>query len=106
MSVLLTIFTVVLGLIAALFVYEAFLSARELYRDDGRLRLKEVARARRLALHPPQTEAATHADALAVRRCLVCQRKKRCDELAAARDWDALRAICPNTPYLDSLRAG
>ena len=105
MSVLLTMFTVLLGLIAALFVYQAFLSARELNRDDGRLRLKEVARARRLA-RPSQTEAAMHAEALAVRRCLVCQRKKRCDELAAARDWEALRAICPNTPYLDSLRAG
>ena len=28
----------------------------------------------------------------------------RCDELAAARDWAALRAICPNTSYLNTLR--
>jgi hypothetical protein len=45
-----------------------------------------------------------HADALAVRRCVACRRQQRCDELAAARDWAALRAICPNTEYIKDLR--
>jgi hypothetical protein len=108
MSVLLGAFLGVLGILVGILglvsLYKGLLAARELTRDDGRLRLKEVARARGLLL-PPKTEAAIDARALAVRRCVACRRKERCDELAAARDWAALRAICPNTPYLDDLPA-
>lgn len=98
------LFLGVLGVLGVVFLYQAFLAARRLNRDDGRLRLKEVARARNLALLPPRTEAAMHADALAVRRCVACREPERCDEFASARDWAALRAICPNTPYLNRLR--
>jgi hypothetical protein len=103
MSVLLGILLGVVGILGLASLYKTFHAARQLARDDGRLRLKEVARARNLALLPLRTEAAMHADALAVRRCVACQRQERCDELAAARDWAALRALCPNTPYLDGL---
>ena len=103
MSVLLGILLGVLGILGLVSLHKTLLAARQLTRDDGRLRLKDVARARNLALLPPRTEAAMDASALAVRRCVACRRQERCDELAAARDWKALRAICPNAPYLDGL---
>jgi hypothetical protein len=104
MSVLLGILLGVLGILGVGALYKMFLAARQLTRDDGRLRLKDVARARGLAFLPPRTAAEIDADALAVRRCVACRRQERCDALAAAHDWAALRAICPNTPYLDTLR--
>ncbi len=103
MSVLLGILLGVLGILGLVSLYKTSLAARQLMRDDGRLRLKEVARALGLAPGWPRTEAAIDAEALALRRCVACRRKERCDELAAARDWAALRATCPNTPYLDGL---
>ena len=106
MSALLAVLLGVIGFVAALLLYEGALAARQLYRDDGRLRLKEVARARGLVFRPARTHAAMNAQALAVRRCVACRRRSRCDRLAAARDWVGLGEICPNSAYLESLRAG
>lgn len=103
MDFALWLFLGVLGVVGALLLYEGGKAVRRL-NGDGRLRLKEVARARGLVVLPPRTEAAMDAGALAVRRCVACRQQERCDELAAARDWAALRAICPNTPYVDDLR--
>lgn len=88
------------GALMVLLVVAAYRAGRRISRDDGRLRLREVARARGLVLRSPESKAAIHADALAVRRCLACASQARCDRLAAARDWDALRELCPNSTYL------
>jgi hypothetical protein len=81
----------------------AWLSVRLSRRDDGRLRLLEAARGQGVALPGPESNAAAHNSALAVRRCVLCAEHSRCDALLAARDWRSLREICPNTEYLDRL---
>ena len=94
----------ILGVLVVLGACEELLAVRRIGRDDGRLRLREVALAHDLALPPAGTEAAMHAQALAIRRCVACRQQELCDEFAPARDWTALRAICPNTTYIDGLR--
>jgi hypothetical protein len=37
---------------------------------------------------------------------MLCTEHARCDKLLAAGDWSTLREICPNSAYIDSLRAG
>jgi len=102
MSALVAVFLGVVVLV--LFVYAVFVIGRRLIRDDGRLRLVDRLRGQGLALPATKNEAVLRAGAFAVRRCVACAGHARCDELLAARDWDALREICPNTPYIDSLR--
>lgn len=104
MSTLIAVFLGVVVLV--LFVYAAFVIGRRLIRDDGRLRLVERLRGQGLELPVTKNEAVLRAGAFAVRRCVACAGHERCDELLAARDWNALRDICPNTAYIDSLRAG
>ena len=82
----------------------AVLRARRLLRDDGRLRLPEVLRGQGLALPQDGSDADMRALAIATRRCVACAEHARCDELLAARDWDRLREICPNSAYLSRLR--
>jgi hypothetical protein len=106
MSVLFALLLGAAGIAAALALYKAVAAARQLAAGDGRLRLQELARARGLAWRPTRNPGEIQASAVAVRRCLLCRRQARCDELAAAQDWAALGEICPNRAYLDSLRAG
>jgi len=99
---------VLLGTIAVLLaaaLYAAFVIGRRVMRDDGRLRLVEAVHGRGLALPGSEDETCVHDAALAARRCVACAAHERCDELLAARDWNGLRAICPNTGYIDRLRA-
>jgi hypothetical protein len=103
MNIVLALLLGLVGVLAASVLYEAIVAARQLGCSDGRLRLKDVARARGLALRPTRTHAAMTAHARAVRRCLSCWRQKRCDQLALANEWLALAEICPNRAYLDSL---
>ena len=72
---------------------------RRMMRDDGRLRLHEALDARGLAL-PLEGELELHEAACAVRRCVACREHEACDRLLAARDWEGLREICPNTTYI------
>ena len=81
-----------------------WLSVRLSRRDDGRLRLLEAARGQGVPLAEPDGNLAVQSGALAVRRCVLCAEHARCDALLAARDWDSLREICPNTDYLDHQR--
>jgi hypothetical protein len=106
MSALLALLLGAAGVAAMLALYKAIMAARQLAAGDGRLRLREFARARGLAFRPTRSHGEIQANAIAVRRCLLCRRQARCDELAAAQDWAALGEICPNRAYLDSLRAG
>jgi hypothetical protein len=106
MSILVTLLLGAAGVAVVLALYKAAVAARQLAAGDGRLRLMELARARGLALPPTRKHGELQANAIAVRRCLLCRRQARCDELAAAQDWAALGEICPNRAYLDSLRAG
>lgn len=78
--------------------------ARRMWHDSGRLRLAEVLRAKGLGLQP-EGEAEMLKAAHAVRRCAGCAAHERCDTLIAAADWKGLRAICPNTSYIDERRA-
>jgi hypothetical protein len=97
-----------LGAIAAFvafFLYAAIVVGRRLFRDDGRLRLVEAVRGQGRVLPEPENEAAGHGIARAARRCVACAAHAQCDELLAARDWKALRAICPNTDYIELLAA-
>jgi hypothetical protein len=95
-----------IAVVLALFVYAACVAALRMFRDGGRLRLIDALRGQGLALPEPDHQAVTLGAALAVRRCATCAGHVRCDELLAVRDWKALRAICPNTAYIDILRAG
>jgi len=99
------IFLGAIAVLAAFFLYAAVVLALRLIRDDGRLRLLAAIRGRGLALPAPESGAAAHATARAARRCVACASHARCDEVLAARDWKALRAICPNTDYIELLAA-
>jgi hypothetical protein len=94
----------VLVAIAVLFCYAAVVDGWRLFHSDGRLRLDEAVRGQGLALPPLNTERAARDAAVATRRCLACASHARCDDLLAQREWNTLREICPNTPYIDSLR--
>jgi hypothetical protein len=72
---------------------------RRMMRDDGQLRLTQVLGARGLAL-PLEGDLQIRNAALAVRRCVACREHEACDRLLAARDWEGLREICPNTTYI------
>jgi len=103
-----TLLAVLLGTIAALLgvaLYAAVAMGRRILRDDGRLRLVEAVHGRGLALPGPENETCVHDAALAVRRCVACAAHERCDVLLAARDWNGLRAICPNSAYIELLAA-
>ncbi len=73
------------------------------FHTDARLRMREAMRGLRIPVRPPAGELETLQRARAVRRCVGCLRHVRCDEALAAKDWRALRALCPNTAYFDSL---
>lgn len=94
---------VLVVLIAAPVVYATVLAVR-MARDGGRLRLFEVLRGQDLPLPEAASELSVRAGACAARRCVGCPSHAACDGLIARRDWIALRAICPNSDYLDSLR--
>ena len=104
MSALMLSFLAIFAVIAALSAYAVVVNGWRLFRSDGRLRLLEALRGQ--GLPPPsfETELAARDAARATRRCLSCGAQGRCDELLAARDWKALRGICPNNAYIDSLR--
>jgi hypothetical protein len=104
MSILMLSFIVALVIIATLFSYAALIEGWRLFRGDGRLRLTEAAHAQGLALPALDSERAVRDAARATRRCLSCTAQARCDEVLAARDWKALREICPNNAYIDHLR--
>jgi hypothetical protein len=87
----------------ALFLYAALVIGRRLIRDDGRMRLAERLRGRGLALPQTNDETVLRASASAVRRCVACPAHERCDAALAAQDWKALRAICPNTTFIEAL---
>jgi len=91
-------------IIAALFSYAALIEGWRLFHGDGRLRLTEAVRGQRLTLPALDSERAARDAARATRRCLSCAAHARCDEILAARDWKALREICPNSAYIDRLR--
>jgi hypothetical protein len=93
------------AVIAALFSYAALVSGWRLFRGDGRLRLIEAVRGQGLTLPAMDTQRAARDGARATRRCLSCASHARCDDILAARDWNALREICPNTLHIDRLRA-
>lgn len=105
MNALLAVFLGVIAVLLAFALYAAVVTGRRMMRADGRLRLFDAVRGQDLALPGPQNETAVHDAALAVRRCVVCAQHARCDTLLAARDWNALREICPNTAYIDRLRS-
>lgn len=76
---------------------------RRLYRVDARLRLREALRGQGITFPSPRTELALRARTRAIRRCILCPRHVRCDDALEAKDWPALRAICPNRLYFDDL---
>jgi hypothetical protein len=97
---------VLLGFPAALLLYAAYECAHALRRrgrENRRLRLREVIAARGLVIPRIKGEAARNAAALAIFRCRACGHEPACDRLAGERDWPALRAICPNTRFIDRL---
>jgi hypothetical protein len=87
-------------------VYAGVTGALRLLRQDGRLRLSEAVQGQGLALPGPERDTGLRALGTATRRCLLCTEHARCDELLEAGDWHTLREICPNTAFIDSLRAG
>jgi len=105
MSALMLLFLVVLSVVAVLFCYAAVADGWRLFHSDGRLRLYEALRGQGLALPPINTEHAARDAAVATRRCLACASHAQCDELLAQHEWNALREICPNTPYIDRQRS-
>lgn len=105
MSALMLSILAAFAVIAALFSYAAVVNGWRLFRGDGRLRLIEAVRGQGLALPALDSERTARDAARATRRCLSCASQERCDGILAARDWKALREICPNTLYIDRLRA-
>src|SRR3954452_13393212 len=105
MSILMLSFIIALVVIATLFSYAALTEGWRLFNGDGRLRLTEAVRGQGLALPALDGDRAVHNAASATRRCMGCAEQARCDEVLATRDWKTLPEICPNTAYIDSLRA-
>ena len=70
-----------------------------LLHDDGRLRFHDALRLQGITLSPTKNEAVVRTRAIAARRCVGCWQHERCDRLLAARDWDGLRDICPNSGF-------
>ena len=97
---LLAVFVVIL----VLFSYAVVVEGWRIYRSDSRLRLLEAIRGQRLPEPALDSERAARNAARATQRCLSCASQARCDKVLAAHDWRALREICPNTAYIDSLR--
>jgi hypothetical protein len=81
-------------------------SGLRLLRYDGRLRLHEAVEGQNLALPRLEGDRSVISLAGATRRCMLCTEHARCDKLLDAGDWSMLREICPNTAYIDGLRAG
>ena len=97
--------TVFLGFPTAVLLFAAYECTRERRGNENRrLRLKEVIAARGLVVPPIKGPAARSAAALAILRCRACGQEPSCDRLAAARNWSALDAICPNASFLGTLQ--
>ncbi|HEX6689962.1 MAG TPA: DUF6455 family protein, partial [Burkholderiales bacterium] len=103
-SVLMVSLLAVFVAVLVLFSYAVVVEGWRIFRSDSRLRLLEAIRGQRLPEPALDSERAARNAARATQRCLSCASQARCDKVLATRDWKALREICPNTAYIDSLR--
>jgi len=85
--------------------YAVIASLLRILRNDGRLRLSEVLHGQGVAQPEVHSDATIRALGIATRRCVTCAEHARCDRVLAAGDWPMLREICPNTSFIDGLRA-
>ncbi len=81
----------------------AVVSGRRMMREQGPLRLYRVAEAKGLQMPGATSVTEVREAAYAARRCAGCMSQARCDTMLESRDFDGLRFICPNTPFLDRL---
>jgi hypothetical protein len=75
-------------------------------RDDGRLRLRDMMRARRAFLPHPLTRLAAQDIVAATERCLACSEKSLCDRHLTAGTTEGYERFCPNGAYIERLRRG
>ena len=82
----------------------AGLAVREPSKNPVR-RLPLMLQRRNISL-PARLEGLAAREAIrAARRCDACRHTKLCDEWLAAGDAGAYRGFCPNTHYVEQLRA-
>ena len=91
-------------LVFALLGYAAFAGSRRMMRAGADVRLFDALKLRGIMPSAPQDYAAVRAAAQATRRCLACAEQHSCDARLATGSWQAVREICPNTAYIESLR--
>jgi len=73
--------------------------------SDSGLRLVEVMRSRNAYLPDPITPLVARDFEQAKRRCLACNWKKLCDERLEAGANNGHGLFCPNSHYIEQLRA-
>jgi len=83
--------------------YAAFAVTRRIAREDEDVRFFDALKVRGALPPSPGDPAAMRAGAQALRRCLACSAKRACDLRLVTGSWPALREICPNQAYIDSL---
>jgi hypothetical protein len=83
--------------VMGILVYAALAASFRIMRDDGRLRLAEMLRRRGA---PPEEALGVggYQAAIAVRRCMMCPHKARCDEWSGAKR--GMEAFCPNAEFI------
>jgi hypothetical protein len=69
------------------------------------LRLVHVLELEKAVLPRPLTGGAQMQFIQAAQRCLQCRSKSLCDEVVRERAAVCLRHFCPNTRYIEALRA-
>jgi hypothetical protein len=75
-------------------------------QDDGRLRLRDMMRARGAFLPHPLTRLAAQDVVAATQRCLACRDTPLCDRHLAAGTTQGYELFCPNSGYIERLRHG
>jgi hypothetical protein len=88
-----------LALVVGVVLYAVLAVAWRMLHEDGRLRLEQMLR--RHGATPEKAFAGPgYQAAVAIRRCIACSDKARCDEWLAKDAKRGMEAFCPNADFV------
>ena len=85
--------------VMGIILYAVLAASWRVIHDDGRLRLAEMMR--RQGATPEQAlGVGGYQAAIAVRRCMMCAQKSKCDQWLPSGAKSGMEAFCPNAEFV------